>query len=162
MHLVIDGQPVGKGRPRFVKATGRTYTPKATLLAENEIRRAWEQDGRPRLDEGPISLHVRLAVSRPKGHYTTKGELSAAGLRTPFPARQKPDVDNALKLVMDALNTRAWRDDVQIISATVARRWDRWPSVEVIATAVSPVVGPSEGHLTPEQAMAALRGEKAA
>lgn len=137
VHLVIDGQPVGKGRPRFVKQTGRTYTPRATQLAESEIRRAWEEADRPRLDEGPIDLHVRLAVARPKGHYTTKGDLSAAGQRAPFPAAQKPDVDNALKLVMDALNKRAWRDDVQIISATVARRWDRWPSVEVIATAVT-------------------------
>ena len=30
LDVVIPGQPVGKGRPKFVRATGRAYTPKGT------------------------------------------------------------------------------------------------------------------------------------
>lgn len=118
--LMIPGRPTGKGRARH--GQGRTFTPRETTLAENEIRRVWQHVGEPRID-GPVRLTVDLAVTRPRGHYTTTGELSAEGLRHPLPYRQKPDVDNALKLVMDALNTLAWRDDVEVVKAAVSRLW---------------------------------------
>jgi Holliday junction resolvase RusA-like endonuclease len=120
-QFTVPGRPTGKARARIVK--GRAYTPRETELAENEIRRAWQGIGAPRL-EGPICLQVGLCVTRPRGHFNSKGELNAEGRRHPRPSRQKPDVDNALKLVMDALNTRAWHDDVQITDASVYRVWD--------------------------------------
>jgi Holliday junction resolvase RusA-like endonuclease len=123
--LRIEGKPVGKGRPRF--GQGRTWTPRETVLAEQEIRRAWEEAGAPRL-EGALKILVLLRVTRPQSHYTSSGGLSAQGRRHVFPHRQKPDTDNALKLVMDALNTRAWADDVQIVDATVVREWAEVPS----------------------------------
>ena len=86
------------------------------------MRAAWERAGEPRLD-GAVALTVELHVERPAGHFTSRGELSAEGRRHPHPERQKPDADNALKLVMDALNTRAWRDDVQVVRAVVSRAW---------------------------------------
>jgi Holliday junction resolvase RusA-like endonuclease len=131
IHLTIDGKPEGKDRPRF--GNGRTFTTKKTLLAEGEIRRAWEQAGKPRLPDGAIEIDVTLVVTRPGGHWKRDGQLSAEGLRNPYPAKQKPDVDNALKLIMDALNTRAWADDVRVVSATVRRIWGEWPRTEFSA-----------------------------
>lgn len=124
--LELSGRPEGKGRPRFGKG-GRVFTPQATKLAEGRIIDAWTDAGQPRID-GPVSLTLRLEVARPKGHFTTKGELNKSGRRLPHPTGKKPDVDNALKLVMDALNRRAYRDDVDVISATVTRVWasDGW------------------------------------
>ncbi len=130
-QIIVPGRPTGKARPRIVK--GRAFTPRATELAENEIRRAWQEAGQPRL-EGALAVLVTLRVTRPRGHFNAKGELNAEGLRNPHPARQKPDVDNALKLVMDALNGCAWRDDVQVVDATVVRRWDEVESTSVLAS----------------------------
>jgi hypothetical protein len=59
----IAGAPAGKGRARF--GHGRTFTPKDTVMAENDIRAAWKQAGAPRL-EGPIALDVELHVTRPR------------------------------------------------------------------------------------------------
>jgi Holliday junction resolvase RusA-like endonuclease len=53
--------------------------------------------------------------------------LSATGLRHPVPRSRKPDLDNAVKLVMDALNTRAYRDDVRIARVYCERVWGDWP-----------------------------------
>jgi Holliday junction resolvase RusA-like endonuclease len=119
--LELDGSPQGKGRPRFGKG-GRVFTPKATVLAEGRIVEAWIAAGRPRL-EGAVAVDVTLIVTRPQSHYRTNGELNAAGLRKPLPTGKKPDVDNALKLVMDALNGKAYRDDVDVVMAVVQRRW---------------------------------------
>jgi Holliday junction resolvase RusA-like endonuclease len=131
--FLVLGRPQGKGRARH--GQGRTFTPRETTLAEQGIRAAWEQAGAVRLD-GPITLHVLLGVTRPQSHYRKDGSLSAEGARHPQPERKKPDVDNALKLVMDALNTRAWGDDVQVIQAQVERLWDSREYTRVIARAV--------------------------
>ncbi len=126
IRLELSGRPEGKGRPRFGKG-GRVFTPNATKLAEGRIIDAWKNAGEPRLD-GPIKVTLLLEVARPKSHFTTKGVLNANGRRTPRPTGRKPDIDNALKLVMDALNRRAYRDDVDVVQAVVERWWapDGW------------------------------------
>jgi Holliday junction resolvase RusA-like endonuclease len=121
--LTVPGKPVGKGRPRFSKQTGHARTPHETMLAENEIRAEWIRAGMPTVD-GPISLVVGLYVKRPASHFKRSGGLTAAGQRLSHPHRQKPDLDNAFKLVADALNGRAWPDDVQIVEAQIWRQWD--------------------------------------
>jgi Holliday junction resolvase RusA-like endonuclease len=135
IRLELSGRPEGKGRPRFGK-DGRVFTPHATKLAEGRVIDAWVNAGEPRLD-GPINLMLQLEVTRPKDHYTTKGELSAKGQRMLYPTGKKPDVDNALKLVMDALNRRAYRDDVDVVMAFVERVWstDGWERTVVTVSA---------------------------
>lgn len=122
MRVVVPGPPRGKDRPRFVRATGRTYTTTPTLRAEQRIREAWQQSGYGRVDGEPLELFVGVVLERPKTHYRVNGGLSAAGRRSSIPMR-KPDVDNTLKLVCDALNGVAYCDDVQIVDARVRRRW---------------------------------------
>lgn len=133
--LTLDGQPQGKPRPRFA-AGHKPYPDRKQKLAEGEIRRAWVEAGSPRMVDGPMVLVMRLAHARPAGHFKRDGSLSAAGEREPYPMRTKPDLDNALKLVLDALNTLAWRDDVRFIDVRATRRWDRWPSTEIAVSLV--------------------------
>jgi Holliday junction resolvase RusA-like endonuclease len=130
--LWIEGAPQGKGRPRF-SARGAVYTPAATKLAEGRIIDAWTNEGQPRLD-GPIAVDLTLWVARPKGHYRKNGELSAAGAEKPLPVGKKPDLDNAVKLAMDALNGRAYRDDVDVIELCARRAWsmDGWERTRII------------------------------
>lgn len=119
--LVVLGSPRGKGRPRFVRATGRTYTDAATTTAEHRIQGEWIAKGRPYLT-GALRMKVTLYLARPHGHFKVDGSLSKAGQRAVWPLRT-PDCDNALKLVADSLNGLAYRDDKQIVEAIVERRW---------------------------------------
>jgi Holliday junction resolvase RusA-like endonuclease len=123
--LRIPGEARGKERARHAK--GRTYTPAQTVMAENRIYSVWQDAGSPRLPDGPIGLEVELGVVRPASHWTSKRVLTREGVRQFRPFRKKPDVDNALKLVMDALNTCAWTDDVRVIDAHVYRVWSTEP-----------------------------------
>ncbi|MBX5461659.1 MAG: RusA family crossover junction endodeoxyribonuclease [Steroidobacteraceae bacterium] len=119
--LTIPGKPHGKGRPRF--AGGRVFTDARTQSAEARVLVAWEQAGRPRIpDDTPIAFLVTQAVQRPRSHWRRDGQLSVAGQREPWP-RRKPDFDNALKLLADALNGAAYRDDVDVVHAWFVRRW---------------------------------------
>lgn len=89
-RLVVPGDPRSKGRPRF--ANGRAYTPKETTDAEKTIRDAWRSSG-----EDPFEFDVLVDVS----FYLA--------------TRRRKDLDNLVKLVLDALNGEAFRDDSQVV-----------------------------------------------
>lgn len=126
--LRVAGQTKGKMRPKFNAMQGRAFTPPSNIISENDVRAVWREAGEPRIeDDTAIQIDIKIIVVRPKGHIKKDGTLSAEGERHPVPRKKKPDVDNALKLVMDALNTRAYHDDVLIASATVVRDWGEWP-----------------------------------
>lgn len=130
--IIVSGKPVGKGRPKFNRATGAAYTPTTTTVAEREIRQAWREADEPRMpDDVALGMEVVVSVERPKGHFKKNGELSAVGLRNPIPRNKKPDLDNVVKLIMDSLNSRAYRDDVLIARLTVDRKWSDWPSTSI-------------------------------
>lgn len=132
IELRVAGSASGKGRPRFDPRTRRAYTPPSNIVSENDVRAVWREAGEPRIsDDTAISLEIVIVVQRPKGHFKKDGSLSATGERHPVPRNKKPDVDNALKLVMDALNSRAYRDDVQVAAAAVIRTWGEWPETRI-------------------------------
>ncbi len=118
IEFTIPGTPLGKQRARST-ASGRPYTPTQTREAEKEIaviaKRAMH-------NATPATGWVRLYITarRPMPKAWTKGrkEWSAATYCT-----VKPDWDNIGKLVSDALNGICYRDDAQVASATVEKRW---------------------------------------
>lgn len=123
--LTVPGPPIGKGRPRFTK-TGRVFTDAKTIAAEGAVKRAWLAAGEPRFFDAPLAVEILLLVPRPKSHLRKNARLSAAGLREPHCMR-KPDLDNVAKLVLDALNGLAYRDDAQVVQLHISRRWSEVP-----------------------------------
>lgn len=75
-----------------------------------------------------------MLVQRRASHYNSMAELNTEGLRHPLPENRKPDVDNAAKLVMDALNKRAYKDDVQVTDARFRKRWSNVEGFEIVLT----------------------------
>lgn len=117
LDVVIPGEPVAQGRPRFFRMGGgvRVADPEesvrwkgvAALLMEQAARRAgWT------LATGPLVVVLDAIFPRPKH---VKGEERE-------PKTTKPDVDNLLKASLDAGNGVLWPDDGQVVEAT-ARKW---------------------------------------
>ncbi len=109
-------------RPPWGASRGWTALPDGSPLCAARVREAWMLAGRPDLGDGPIALVLDVVVARPGGHYRVNGDLNAAGHRAHRPTRT-PDLDNVLKLVCDALNQCVYRDDRQIVTAQLERRW---------------------------------------
>ncbi len=115
LEVFVD-EVVGKQRPRSTHANGifRTYTPKKTLEAERAIRTAWvaKVGYKWACFDGPLTVRIdvfrALAKSNPK---FWEGRIDTG----------KPDGDNVLKLVMDALNGTAWKDDSQAFGQSVSK-----------------------------------------
>lgn len=121
IDLTVPGEPKGKARARFNRQTGQVFTPTASMRAEHRIQIEWISAGRP-IVEGPLRIEVDVVMRRPQNHWRKNGELTAAGERLPRPTK-KPDWDNVGKLVADALNGNAYRDDCQIVEAHTSKRW---------------------------------------
>lgn len=108
--IVIPGQPVPKGRPRFSRR-GRSvvaHTPARTAEAEARIAEAARRvyDGEPLT--GPLRVDAVFILPRP-GRLQTRRH--AGGLLW---APKRPDVDNLRKLLLDGL-AALWGDDAQVV-----------------------------------------------
>lgn len=114
--LFVPGKVTGKGRPRFARMGNfvRTYTPKETENVEGIIRTmfAAKVGGVPP-SEDPVALKVTATIAPPQSWPNWKREAALANRIEPT---TKPDLDNIVKLVKDALNKVAWQDDAQVTS----------------------------------------------
>lgn len=120
--VTIPGELRGKGRPRFARR-GRfvqTYTDDATQNAEAWVRSCGAKAMAGALLDGPLSITLDIGVPVPASWSAKKRAAALAGATFPT---GKPDLDNQLKLVGDALNGVVWRDDKQIVRAVVTRRY---------------------------------------
>lgn len=124
--FTIPGKPVGKGRPRFCR--NGTYTPEKTANYETLVKWAYAAVYPDKhLFEGPVELVITAYYAIPQSWPKKKQMLAELGDIRPV---IKPDADNVVKAISDALNGLAYKDDAQV--ATV--RFDKWygnPRVEV-------------------------------
>lgn len=118
MEFIVEGDPVGKQRPRFNGRTRTTYTPRKTKHYETLIRKAYEDTGGSMLD-GYISLSLDVYFAIPKSYTKVKRLACEHNINRPD---KKPDIDNILKAVLDALNKVAYEDDKQVIEV-ICRKW---------------------------------------
>jgi Holliday junction resolvase RusA-like endonuclease len=80
---------------------------------------------------GPVSLKVVCYFSRPKSHYRTGRHTGELRPDAPIWCATKPDGDNLLKFVLDALNGVYWTDDSRVVKACVAKLYDERPRTEI-------------------------------
>lgn len=126
MRIVIPGEPRGKQRPRFSRRTGATYTPSETVQYEKAVKALAWAAGKPA--EGPVSLSVCAMYAIPKS--ASKAQRAAMRDGEILP-QKKPDIDNVVKIIMDALNGAAYKDDKQVVSVFASKFYDDDPKVIV-------------------------------
>ena len=127
-QFVVLGKPQGKGRPRFRKAGAfvQTYTPKPTQDYENKVREVYSKVCHNRKLEGMLTVTVRAYFEPPKSISKKKRELLIGNWYD-----KKPDADNIGKIICDALNKIAYKDDNQIVCLKVEKKYDNISRVEV-------------------------------
>lgn len=129
ISIRLAGEPVGKGRPRFQKATGRAFTPSKTRSFEGALKYAAQQAMGERAPlDGPLAVRVVASFPIPKSFSKKKRELALEQVLRPT---KVPDCDNLLK-TLDALNEVVWRDDKQIVDALVQKVYSDTPGLLII------------------------------
>lgn len=125
----VPGDPRGKGRPRFTK-TGHTYTDSDTKAYEQKIIAYYKKSfgGYRWPDEAFISVKVTAHYQIPKS--ATKAAVAAMQAGKLFPSR-KPDIDNVLKIVLDALNGVAYKDDSRVVCVEAEKVYSFTPKLVI-------------------------------
>tara|TARA_Y100001963_G_C6773707_1_gene446242 strand:- start:1328 stop:1825 length:498 start_codon:yes stop_codon:yes gene_type:complete len=119
--LVILGKPVAQKRHRytFKKGFARNYDPSFT---DKKKFKAKVLEFAPyNILKGSIVLCITFHMPRPKNHYRTGKFSHLLKKDSPNLHIVKPDIDNLVKFVMDAMQGILWNDDC-CISALEARK----------------------------------------
>lgn len=130
MRFEIPGQPQGKARAKVTMTGGfaRAYTPEKTANYENLIKLCYrEQCGTQMVYD---ELHMDITAYFPIPKSAGKSQAERMRLGCIFPTK-KPDADNIAKVVCDALNGIAYKDDNQIIFLTIQKKYSDIPKVVV-------------------------------
>lgn len=115
IEINAPGDPVGKGRPRFYQ--GHAVTPKKTKAYEKSLRDLAKKAVSEPLT-GPVSVSIILRFGIPDS-WTKKKKAEARENRL-LPTK-KPDIDNCVKAVLDAMNGVLWDDDSQVVHMVVSK-----------------------------------------
>lgn len=144
--VFVYGEPKGQPRPRAFSRGGkaRVYDPGTAEGWKSAIAEGFRKWLPPSPLAGRVSVEIKAAFARPKGHWKKDGRTLAKG--APLDHVQKPDADNMAKAVLDALTTIGmWQDDAQVNPLIVSRSWAAAGEASVTLVRVS------QPHAAPPQ-----------
>lgn len=144
IRLVIPGEPIAQGRPRFVKQGNFThaYDPKKSKDYKAKIASAaWVQLSQHEIKQmnDAVPLYVTIVVYReiPKSWSKKKQEDAANGKLRPV---SRPDTDNYIKIALDALNKVVFKDDSAVVSIRAEKYYSTTPRMEITIQYAAPEV----------------------
>lgn len=103
--FTVHGEPISKSRARFTKRGSKmvSYTPQKTMDGEKAMAAAY------------LSITKRRGVD-PEATFAVHAHFING-------TRQRRDVDNMVKLILDGLNDVAWPDDNQVTEIAARKSW---------------------------------------
>lgn len=134
MNFTVAATPVPKARARTVGGRNgkpHSFTPAKTVKAEAEVRSAFEAafPHHRVIEDVPLYLEVSAFILPPKS-ICTKKMMPLLEAETVY-VTKRPDLDNYEKLVMDALNGIAYRDDSLVALKQGSKVYSFSPRLEV-------------------------------
>lgn len=125
----VPGKIIGKGRPRLNSYTGAVYTPTRTKDYETLVEQYFLLKY-PRFKpfEGRVQVEINAAFEVPKSAKKAEKEMMLENKINPT---KKPDIDNIVKIILDAMNGIAFKDDTQITKLNVEKKYSESESVYI-------------------------------
>lgn len=158
IEFTVPGIPIGKGRPRAttVKGKARMYTPARTANYEGTVAlfAAQAMTGRQPFS-GPMCVFMDVVLPIPASWSKKRQAAALAGQEWPT---KKPDMDNVVKGIFDAMNGIVWNDDVQVVALNVGKVYGPTPGV---AVRVRPIMPPAPTYTLESLAEKAAQMEAA-
>jgi Holliday junction resolvase RusA-like endonuclease len=132
MTYMVEGNPIGKGRPKFARRGNfvSTYTPTKTRDYETVIKEAAKKAmGSNELLETPVTVAIYITVPIPQSYSKKRTEACLKDIERPI---KKPDIDNIAKCFLDAMNDIVYKDDTQVLTLHVTKVYGTVGMVEVM------------------------------
>lgn len=143
----IDGQPVGKQRPRKARGLASLYTPNKTKKYEQLVRYVSTRE--VQMIDKPVSVDILAVFEVPKSYSKARRLKCLSGLERPT---KKPDKDNIEKIILDGMNPLyktnkathkkeliqpgLYTDDKLVVDGFTSKWYGEKPYVEVTVTVI--------------------------
>ena len=128
----VPGKPQGKSRAKTFRTNGitRTVTPERTVLYENLIKDQYMHHSEGvYLDSGtPVTLRIVARFLPPKSGSKITQKRMLEGEILPL---KKPDMDNIVKVVADALKGVAYHDDTQVVLVVAKKVYSAMEGLDI-------------------------------
>lgn len=124
MIIKTDFPPTAQKRPRVTRFV--TYDPSVNDKKDFLKSVLTQLPKEPLIT--PIVMRIEFYFKRPKSHFNSKGELKKLA---PLKYTKKPDIDNLLKFVLDALNKTLYVDDAQVVSLAGRKLYAEKEGIEI-------------------------------
>lgn len=122
--VVVEGEPIGKGRPRVSSRSGTVYTPRKTVAYEDALRFAAKLS-KDRLGMAPAIAIIR-AFSEPPTSWSQKKKKVAVGGR----------IQKITKPALDGIQDVCFDDDRQIVACVAIKAYDVRARLEIELLAI--------------------------
>lgn len=131
MELIIPGKPIALKRHRHTTRNGRifNYDPSKADKA-NFLKKVQNMAPEVPLYEA-ISMVVEVYIDRPKSHFGTGRNSDKVKESAPAYPISRPDIDNYIKFVLDALNGVFYKDDSQVVYLESIKEYNQEPKTIV-------------------------------
>lgn len=129
-EIEIIGEPKGQPRPRaFARKMGNRYVAR---VYDSDTADEWKRAvsvacyharyGATGASNASFAVRMQFGFTRPKSHFTKNGAVHPDALAD---HTKRPDIDNLVKAVMDAVTTTQlfWVDDSQVIELIASKKW---------------------------------------
>lgn len=125
MEIVIYGEPIPQGRPRFTK-TGHTYDPQRSRNYKQLVR-FWVTQHLKKIDgfkpyENALCVDLTFYLGIPTSWSKQKRIQASQGVIRPI-GKRLGDADNLCKGVLDACTGLLWVDDCIITDISARKRY---------------------------------------
>ena len=127
ISFTVPGQPQGKLRPRWSRT--RMYSPEKTVNYETYIKEMFVITYPDFvLLEGALEITITAWMMIPKSTSKKRAKLMVDRVIRPD---KKPDWDNLSKVVGDALEGLAYKNDAQIVDGILHKYYSVSPRLEI-------------------------------
>lgn len=126
LEIVIPGEPVAQGRPRFNSHTKAAVDPKKSRDYKKMVAVYARQQKPAQLLDEPLEVLIDIYRTPPKSISNVKKNRQALEKELLRPIT-KPDVDNYAKGIKDALNGIIWTDDSIVVDLRVRKFYSMQP-----------------------------------
>lgn len=149
--IKVAGTPAPQGSKRGFR---NQHTGRIQMVESSTAVQPWRQDVKHAALmavgpdwtplTGPLSVHMRFMLPRPKGHWRTG--RNAGLLRDSAPAfpHGRPDLSKLARSTEDALTGVVWADDAQVVSELLEKVYpvpDTLPGCLIWVTSILETVG---------------------
>ena len=168
LEFTVLGRPQPAGSKKVVTAGGKPGG-RPMLVEDAKRSKPWqavvtaiafeEMHAREQL-AGPLLLEVDFYLARPRGHYGTGRNFDKLKPSAPRYPAVKPDATKLIRAVEDAITAAGvWRDDAQIVTQVVRKRYGHPERAEVLVATIAPSLDEVDERLATAAPQLNLRAE---